>query len=241
MNYQQAYDNIILNAKQRATQQEMCEIHHIVPRSLGGSNKKENLVKLFLREHLICHLLLAKIYGGGMLHAALMMTSFGKYNSRSYKWVREKYIKERLLGDNNHVRRIPCKDQKRQKCSDASKDRRWLNDGNNSCMTKGIEMEKLLSEGWVLGRLRTDSLIIGAKRGGSLTGGYNKGVPCSDEQREKISNSLMGQISPLRGIKRSVDFCQKNSQSHKGKTHSVETKKKISESHKNRILINSLL
>jgi hypothetical protein len=37
------------------------EKHHIIPRSLGGSNKKENLVLLTAKEHFICHLLLTKM------------------------------------------------------------------------------------------------------------------------------------------------------------------------------------
>ena len=38
------------------------EVHHIVPKCLGGSNKKENLVELTAREHFICHRLLCEIY-----------------------------------------------------------------------------------------------------------------------------------------------------------------------------------
>ena len=37
------------------------ERHHIVPKSLGGSNKKENIVALTAREHFICHRLLVKM------------------------------------------------------------------------------------------------------------------------------------------------------------------------------------
>ena len=37
------------------------EVHHIVPKSMGGSNKKDNLVKLTYKEHYICHLLLTKM------------------------------------------------------------------------------------------------------------------------------------------------------------------------------------
>lgn len=37
------------------------ETHHIVPKSLGGNNAKNNLVKLTAREHFICHYLLTKI------------------------------------------------------------------------------------------------------------------------------------------------------------------------------------
>ena len=44
--------------------QEKGEIHHIVPRSLGGTNDKLNLVKLTTREHFICHLLLVRFTVG---------------------------------------------------------------------------------------------------------------------------------------------------------------------------------
>jgi len=37
------------------------EKHHIIPKSLGGSNRKENLVVLTAREHFVCHLLLTKM------------------------------------------------------------------------------------------------------------------------------------------------------------------------------------
>ena len=37
------------------------ERHHIIPKSLGGSNKKENIVALTAREHFVCHRLLVKM------------------------------------------------------------------------------------------------------------------------------------------------------------------------------------
>jgi len=40
------------------------ERHHIIPKSLGGLNKKDNLVSLTAREHFICHLLLTKMTDG---------------------------------------------------------------------------------------------------------------------------------------------------------------------------------
>lgn len=39
-----------------------CEIHHIIPKSLNGSNDSKNLVTLSAREHYICHCLLVKHY-----------------------------------------------------------------------------------------------------------------------------------------------------------------------------------
>lgn len=38
------------------------ERHHIIPKCLGGSNLKENLVLLTAKEHYICHLLLIYMY-----------------------------------------------------------------------------------------------------------------------------------------------------------------------------------
>lgn len=40
------------------------ESHHILPKSLGGSNKKYNLVLLTAREHFVCHWLLCKMTTG---------------------------------------------------------------------------------------------------------------------------------------------------------------------------------
>ena len=58
------YMNIILRAKGRQVPNEKCENHHIVPRSMGGSDDKDNMVLLTLREHFICHKLLTKIVKG---------------------------------------------------------------------------------------------------------------------------------------------------------------------------------
>jgi len=68
MNYQKIYNNIIDRARQRCwtrkTAGTYVEQHHIIPRSLGGSNNKDNLVFLTAREHFIAHWLLYKISTG---------------------------------------------------------------------------------------------------------------------------------------------------------------------------------
>jgi hypothetical protein len=38
------------------------EVHHIIPKCMGGGNEKENLTTLTAREHFIAHWLLARIY-----------------------------------------------------------------------------------------------------------------------------------------------------------------------------------
>lgn len=56
---------IIDRAKSRTLlANEYYEKHHIIPRSLGGTDKKENLVSLTAKEHYMCHLLLVKMLEG---------------------------------------------------------------------------------------------------------------------------------------------------------------------------------
>jgi hypothetical protein len=102
------YDNIICNAKNRILSGYV-EIHHIIPRSLGGSDDITNLVKLTAREHFLCHILLTKFMQGQdrvkMLHACILMKakSSGQYrymNSRLYDEVRKRYSMARK-GINN--------------------------------------------------------------------------------------------------------------------------------------------
>jgi hypothetical protein len=61
MDYQRIYNQII----ERAINRELhCykEKHHIIPKCIGGTNDKLNLVNLTAREHFICHWLLVRIF-----------------------------------------------------------------------------------------------------------------------------------------------------------------------------------
>ena len=66
------------------------ERHHILPRSLGGSDEAENLIRLTPEDHFFAHLLLAKIYGRGMWVAVRMMRYSRSGGSRP--WVRGRYM-----------------------------------------------------------------------------------------------------------------------------------------------------
>jgi len=66
--YTKWYITIIQNALARDEVTSYTEIHHIIPRSFGGSNDKSNLVKLLAREHYIVHLLLPKMVAGQHKH-----------------------------------------------------------------------------------------------------------------------------------------------------------------------------
>lgn len=60
--YTRIYYQIVERAKNRNLEKgEYKETHHILPKSMGGSNAKSNLVNLTAREHFICHWLLTKM------------------------------------------------------------------------------------------------------------------------------------------------------------------------------------
>jgi hypothetical protein len=61
-------------------------VHHKIPRSLGGNNEQENLVRLSARQHFVCHLLLTKMVNGDgkrkMVYALQQMQRSNKHHAR---------------------------------------------------------------------------------------------------------------------------------------------------------------
>ena len=61
--YSKMYERFIEKCRSRKDiKGDFYEIHHILPKSLGGGNDKNNLIKLTPREHFFAHLLLSKMY-----------------------------------------------------------------------------------------------------------------------------------------------------------------------------------
>ncbi len=91
--YTKWYYNIVKQASLRAPVGYI-EKHHIIPKSMGGSNDKENIVALTAREHFICHLLLTKMTEGTnrykMLHAVWRLTTSrkDKVSSKIYEQIK---------------------------------------------------------------------------------------------------------------------------------------------------------
>ena len=113
MDYQKIYNALVEKAKVRGLDKSSVdyytEIHHIVPRCLGGSDEPDNLVMFSGREHFIAHLLLWKIYPNNhqLMHAAWMMshTRCGdKVNSTTYSALKVRHsdwLSERMGGENS--------------------------------------------------------------------------------------------------------------------------------------------
>ena len=108
MNYSLAYQRLIANAKARVCPNGYVERHHILPKALGGSDDSSNLIALTAKEHFVAHMLLAKMHGGLMWQAIIVMKG-GKNRyckgrlfeiaRRHASFEREKSIKARRIID----------------------------------------------------------------------------------------------------------------------------------------------
>lgn len=94
MNYRKIYDKLIAAAKNRSIIPNYTETHHILPKSMGGSNAKSNLVKMTPREHFLAHLLLYKIHKNRSMLMAIRAFYMGARNSRDYDWLKQEFSKE---------------------------------------------------------------------------------------------------------------------------------------------------
>lgn len=87
--YYKWYMSIISINRERSG---ITESHHIIPKSMGGSNSKTNLVNLTPKEHYICHMLLIKCvddqYKDKMIKACYLMGKSRKVTSRSFERLR---------------------------------------------------------------------------------------------------------------------------------------------------------
>lgn len=72
--YASWYTTLVENRKSNPPK-EYAEKHHIIPKSLGGADTKDNIVHLTAREHFIAHWLLTKMTDGN--HRAKMLHALG--------------------------------------------------------------------------------------------------------------------------------------------------------------------
>ena len=146
MNYKKIYDQIIDRGRTRIPEGYV-EKHHIIPRCLGGTDNKTNLVALTPEEHFLAHVLLVKIHpeSKSLISAVYQMTRGhkGKRNRRMYGWLRRRfseYMKEQQTGEGN-----------------SQFGSKWITDGNDSVK---ITKDQVIPSGWSLGRKMKNHSII---------------------------------------------------------------------------------
>lgn len=174
MNYQKIYDNIIHNRLSNLIIDGYTECHHILPKSLGGSNDKNNLVNLTAREHFICHLLLTKIYKEGSVEWIKMMKAFNRMYSHSNN--------QKRYSDNKWYDYLKRNYSKTQSINQAGKGNSqyqtcWISNlKEKKCIKiKSDELLNYLQNGWIKKRIiNWNSYMI--NENGQLESQYRRNI-----------------------------------------------------------------
>jgi 5-methylcytosine-specific restriction endonuclease McrA len=215
--YYKWYRNIIKNAKNRNTN-DYTEQHHIIPRSLGGSNDKDNLVALTAKEHFICHILLTKFTKGSayykMIYACNGMQRSRDYqnryiNSRLFETIKKNFAKEhsKKLKDRKlskeHREAISKGGKGRVDSAETIEKRANSNRGKKRTAEQRERMRQAqLSRASKTAEEKAEQI----KKAAPKISEKLKGKEKSKEHREKISNSLKG---VTKGIPKSEETKQK--------------------------------
>ena len=197
--------NIIEQAQSR-TLDCYTENHHIIPKSLGGSNDSDNLVALTAREHFLCHWLLTKMTEGmdkaKMWKALHMMCNINEHQeryivpSRLYEVIRikaakahSKRLKGRFTGEDNPFYGKTHSDDTKRKISEKNKGKEHSNPLKGGKIT-GEWLENIKKS-----RASDDfkSQVSARHKGKTLTAEHKaalvnsrKGKPMSQEHKDKI-------------------------------------------------------
>jgi len=127
--YTRCYFSIVHRALSRVVGDMYVEKHHIIPKSLGGSNDKSNLVKLTAKEHFLCHRLLTKMVDDPTakikMHNAVFQMTISSKNQSRYKITSRVYTilkqNKSLAMAGNKYGRGPTSEATKLKISQAKK------------------------------------------------------------------------------------------------------------------------
>jgi hypothetical protein len=148
MDYKRIYDDLIAYRQQNVLSIGYIEKHHILPRSLGGTDDTTNLVALTGREHYVAHLLLARFNRCSQTAYALWMMQMKSSkdcnrpcikSGRMYEWARKEFIM--YISENAKITSKGERNSQYGLC--------WITDGINNIK---IVKNQTIAHGWVLGR-----------------------------------------------------------------------------------------
>lgn len=199
-----------------------CETHHIIPKSLGGTDNIENLVNLTPREHFVAHLLLSKMTQGEsyvkMCWALHRMAFSGEqyFGSREYDWFRKKH--RHFLVENHPSKKQSWRDavskkvtkhwedneQRKKQTSDRMK-QSWKEGKIKSKDQTGKNNHMWGKKSWNNGKTYENNKLKGSKNGTSITVtlqnqfGEISIFPCLKEACEKLNLNYKCMLQVSRG------------------------------------------
>jgi hypothetical protein len=186
--YTRWYYNIIQQSKTRSIS-GYTEKHHIIPKSLGGSNSKNNLAVLTPREHFICHLLLTKMTDGinkqkmifGLWRMSVPAKDRHRITSTQYEKIRNEFCR---VNSNRHKGKINS-----QKSLDKRKATMLERYGTMITFTKHSSSAKKKVSDANTGRKHTKEELIKMRE--SHLGSKNAFAKLTEEQVIKIKQSVL--------------------------------------------------
>lgn len=250
-NFEKEYYDLInkVKSENRKKENEYCELHHIVPKSLGGSNKEENLVLLTPEEHFKAHYLLWKFSNTKEMQDALWLMVIMSKNGKE-KLTPKEYAKLRIEAGNKIKKVKEKKEGNKRKvyCLELDKEfnslveatifvtgdkkhSNYISEVCNKKISACFEWKEGLRYHWCWLEEKEDfkkqkeALLFQERNRWSLLG-------------EKVSKAKKGVPNEKRrGKKHTEESKRKMSLSKKGrpayfKKHTEESKRKISESKK---------
>lgn len=148
MNYNKIYENLIQKRKDDPITSGYKENHHILPRSIGGTDDKENLVFLTGREHWIAHLLLHKIHKlPQTAHACNMMAM--RCEERGIAYIKNSRLYELIRIE--HAKLVSKSGKKRVGRKNGSYGTMWICNLKTK-KNKKIKKDGKIPDGWIKGR-----------------------------------------------------------------------------------------
>lgn len=165
--YSKAYLKIVHHRQNNLHSSDVyTEKHHIIPKSIGGQNRKQNLLIVSAREHFILHWLLTKMCHGQQKYKMLEAFSIFQNNkNRSLRLTSRKVqsIREanaiassiRNMGNQHWKSRGPTTPELLQRQKDHSSKCKWINDGISEKFEIDHE-EYTQTGGWTYGRLKRE-------------------------------------------------------------------------------------
>ncbi len=223
MNYQKIYDELMISRKTMTrikTGNGLLECHHIIPKSFGGSEDKDNLVLLTPKEHFLAHKLLVKISFGrdkSKMCLALLMMCRNNQNQKRIKNSRE-YARVKILvsescrGENHPQHGRKLSPERRAQISArmmGSNNHQWGKATWNKGLTKSSsEILKRSAQRYkeVLA-LRPELLLNRShtQETREKISEKHRGRPKSETHKENLSISLKGRGPTREAIMRSAD------------------------------------